>query len=50
MNREVTKVLLLLRIVEHFRHIWASTGGDWDANPWVWVVEFKRIEQERKAA
>lgn len=29
--------------IEHFRHIWKSTGGDWDANPFVWVVEFKRI-------
>lgn len=28
-----------------FRDLWLSTGGDWDANPWVWVVEFKRIEQ-----
>jgi len=23
-----------------FREVWESTGGDWDANPWVWVVEF----------
>lgn len=29
---------------EHFRHIWESTGGDYFANPWVWVVEFKRVE------
>lgn len=36
--------------LEHFRHIWASTGGDWDANPWVWAVEFKRFKQERKVA
>lgn len=28
---------------EHFRHIWESTGGDYFANPWVWVVEFKRV-------
>lgn len=28
-----------------FRDLWLKTGGDWDANPWVWVVEFKRIEQ-----
>ena len=27
-----------------FRDLWNSTGGDWDANPWVWVVEFKRVE------
>ena len=27
-----------------FRDLWLSTGGDWDANPWVWVVEFKRVQ------
>lgn len=29
-----------------FRHLWVSINGpdSWDANPWVWVVEFKRIE------
>jgi hypothetical protein len=26
-----------------FRDLWKTTGGDWDANPWVWVVEFKRV-------
>jgi len=29
--------------VDSFVHLWNSTGGDWDANPWVWVVEFKRV-------
>lgn len=24
-----------------FMDIWNSTGGDWNANPWVWVIEFK---------
>ncbi|SDS24442.1 hypothetical protein SAMN05216198_1523 [Halopseudomonas litoralis] len=28
-----------------FAELWNSTGGDWDANPWVWVIEFKRIDQ-----
>ncbi|WP_460091149.1 hypothetical protein [Pseudomonas sp. S2_E02] len=27
-----------------FVNLWNSTGGDWDANPWVWVVEFKRVQ------
>ncbi len=27
-----------------FANLWNSTGGDWDANPWVWVVEFKRVQ------
>ncbi|WP_262071936.1 hypothetical protein [Stenotrophomonas sp. Marseille-Q5258] len=27
-----------------FRELWTSTGGDWDSNPWVWVIEFKRVE------
>lgn len=29
---------------EHFQYIWQSVGGDWAANPWVWVIEFKRIK------
>ena len=29
--------------VSAFRNLWKSTGGDWQANPWVWVVEFKRV-------
>ena len=29
--------------VPAFRDLWQSVGGNWDANPWVWVVEFKRV-------
>lgn len=28
-----------------FSELWESTGGDWAANPWVWVIDFKRIEK-----
>ncbi|CAI8806816.1 FGE-sulfatase domain-containing protein [Pseudomonas chlororaphis] len=27
-----------------FANLWNATGGNWDANPWVWVVEFRRVE------
>ncbi|HFH2975179.1 TPA: hypothetical protein ACGJSI_002122 [Pseudomonas aeruginosa] len=30
-------------LVDVFARLWKSIGGDWDANPWVWVVEFKRV-------
>jgi hypothetical protein len=33
-----------------FRHIWESTGGDWDANPWVWVIDFKTISTTGRPA
>jgi len=26
-----------------FAGLWDSVGGYWEANPWVWVVEFKRV-------
>ena len=29
--------------VDSFVHLWRSTGGNWESNPWVWVVEFKRV-------
>lgn len=28
-----------------FRELWTSTGGDWDSNPWVWVIEFNKINE-----
>ena len=36
-------------IIEAWKALWdginASRGHGWDANPWVWAVEFRRIEQ-----
>ena len=31
---------------ENFEHLWWTIHGDgsWESNPWVWVIEFKRVE------
>ncbi len=31
---------------DNFAQLWASIYGDesWNSNPWVWVIEFKRVE------
>lgn len=36
-----------LTAAQLFECLWSSINGDesWRANPWVWVVEFKRVEQ-----
>lgn len=26
-----------------WRALWESTGGDWDANPWLWAISFVRV-------
>lgn len=33
--------------VHGFRNLWQSINGfgSWDANPWVWVVEFRNMER-----
>lgn len=28
-----------------FRSLRTSTGGDWDANPWVWFISFRKKER-----
>lgn len=38
------RTVLTPTAAEAFAELWNSTGGDWSANPWVWVVEFKRVE------
>lgn len=29
-----------------FESAWHDIYGNWDANPWVWVVSFKRVERQ----
>ena len=35
---------------DQFQELWESTGGDWDANPWVWVIDFKVLSTTGRPA
>lgn len=35
--------------IDGFAHMWESINGKkhpWASNPWVWCIEFKRVEKE----
>ena len=36
--------------VSAFRELWESTGGNWDANPWVWAIDFKVLSTTGRPA
>lgn len=29
---------------DQWRKLWESTGGDWDSNPWLWVINFAKVK------
>ncbi len=33
-----------------FAELWDSIYGNWDANPWVWVIEFERVTDSKREA
>lgn len=43
-------VLEISPLILIFRRVWESihSAGSWTANPWVWVIEFKSIENSKE--
>jgi len=48
--RGMDGVDIATNLIDDFRELWdsinAKRGFGWDANPWVWVIKFKRVDGE----
>lgn len=46
------KGTIYVKASQAYRELWDSINSDrgfgWDKNPWVWVIEFKKVERERE--
>lgn len=45
-DNETVRANLMPTYRQGFARLWheINDAGSWDANPWVWVIEFKRVE------
>ena len=39
-----------VNLKQQFKELWESTGGDWAANPWVWVIDFRVLSTTGRPA
>lgn len=46
LNQSAADQFAQVHAIDMYRCIWSGINGaeSWDKNPWVWVIEFKRIE------
>jgi len=46
--RSIYEFIPVTTAFEAFAEVWDAINGDgaWDANPWVWVVEFKQVTKD----
>jgi len=46
LNYQITDIQSADEYIHEFRQLWDSIYNNWNDNPWVWVIEFEKIEGE----